>query len=423
MRNSIIAATVLTMGTALLVGFLSASVSATVVCTLYTGAGFTILLLLVNRVVHNRVIHPLQRLTSKAIALSTPSQEAYKAATIDFKSNDELALLERTLVGYYNKVQTVEMARWREVNAHAQTVAAARQGTMQMLDSLPFCCQVLNLQGLVLDCNSSCVDFFGFKSKEDFISRFNVLIFSPSYQTDGACSVDKWRQLFAHVLAVGSCEFEWTYFLDGEIVPVGVTLTRVLRASDVVIVSSSVDLRRTKKLEEEAHNGKHDFLTGIYNRRAFDIEVTEMLNKLKTTNGNLSILYMDIDFFKRYNDTYGHNEGDTCLKGVATALKGVGDELGILVARFGGEEFVVALEVTNENDAILVADKICTAVRGLQIPHKANEAAPYVTISVGVTTGRVTQESSIRPFIEMADSALYDSKQGGRNRYTYKAMD
>lgn len=420
MYKSVIVAVLFIVGNVFVVGLLTRKIIDIVVCTVYTSVGYLLLLWFVNKVVSNRVIKPLHMLIDKTEAMG---RGEFKAVTPVFKSNDELAVLERTIVGYYNHIQTVEWARVREVNAHIQTIEAARQGVMQMLDSLPFCCQVLNLQGLVLDCNNSCVEFFGFKSKEDYISRFNVLTFSPAYQTDGACSVDKWRQLITHVLLVGSCEFEWTYVIDGERVPVGVTLVRVFRGSEVVIVSSSVDLRRMKRLEEEAHNGKFDFLTGIYNRRAFDIEIAALMEKLKNVQGMLGLLYMDIDFFKKYNDTYGHNQGDTCLKSVANVLKAIGEELGILVARFGGEEFIVALEVRTESDALYVADKLCTQVRSLNIPHEASEVAPHVTLSVGVTVGRVTQDSSIRAFIERADAALYESKQGGRNRYTYKATD
>lgn len=417
-RGALVAGLLTLVGT-VLAGAITGSMVYSFLFGFYMVLCVSLVLWSIDRVVRNRVIKPLHMLTDKAVKL----KELPPSLTLDFKGNDELAVLERTLVGYYNEVQTVEWARLKEAYAHAQTAEVAKQGVMQMLDSLPFSCQVLTLQGQILDCNNSCVEFFGYKSKDDYVSSFNILTFSPAYQTDGACSVDKWRQLFTHVLVTGICEFEWTYYIDGELVPVGVTLTRVLRASDVVIVSSSVDLRRTKKLEEEAHNGKYDFLTGIYNRRAFDIEAGVLLASLKETGGKLAVLYMDIDFFKRYNDTYGHNEGDRCLKLVADRLRALGEELDILVARFGGEEFVVAFTVQDEARAIYVANLICTEVRALGIKHETNDAAPYVTLSIGVTVGSVSEGSVMRPFIETADAALYESKQGGRNRSTYIAKN
>ena len=175
----------------------------------------------------------------------------------------------------------------------------------------------------------------------------------------------------------------------------------------------------SKTIQDLFTKANVDALTGVYNRRFMENNLEHTMGLLSRTEGLLSILMLDIDFFKKYNDTYGHDQGDICLKKVAQALTSAVTRAGDFTARYGGEEFIAVLPNTDENGASFVADKLLERVRELDIPHSASSAAPYVTVSIGVTTGKVSFSLSWQDFIKRADEALYMSKQNGRNKYSY----
>ena len=132
---------------------------------------------------------------------------------------------------------------------------------------------------------------------------------------------------------------------------------------------------------------------------------------------------MDLDYFKKYNDTYGHKQGDECQKAVAGALSDSLLREGDYVARFGGEEFTAVLLNTDKDGIMLMAEKMLNNIRALGLPHEKNEAAGHVTISIGITSGKIRHEQNADDYIKQADKALYISKQNGRNRYTYLDME
>jgi len=162
-----------------------------------------------------------------------------------------------------------------------------------------------------------------------------------------------------------------------------------------------------------------DPLTGIYNRRYFDGSLKKIIKLHSRTGGYLSLLMIDIDHFKKYNDTYGHDAGDECLRIVAAALSQcvIRDE--DFVARYGGEEFVVVLPNTDKNGALLIAKRMLERVRECRIPHDTGDLADFVTVSIGVTTCIINHLQHGSDYIKAADKALYESKRNGRNRYTF----
>ena len=163
----------------------------------------------------------------------------------------------------------------------------------------------------------------------------------------------------------------------------------------------------------------YDMLTGIYNRRFLDENLVRLIKSISRSGGELSVMMIDIDYFKKYNDTYGHSEGDVCLKIVAETIAGSLSRADDFVVRYGGEEFAVVLPDTCKKGACLLAERILENIRAENIPHENSEAAKFVTVSIGVTTSDVTHEQSGEDYIKQADTALYHSKQKGRNRYTF----
>jgi diguanylate cyclase (GGDEF)-like protein len=174
-----------------------------------------------------------------------------------------------------------------------------------------------------------------------------------------------------------------------------------------------------------------DALSGIANRRAFDETLYEEWRRMLRHGTALSLLMIDVDYFKRFNDAYGHVAGDQCLRVVAHAVAGKARRAGELAARYGGEEFAVLLPQTGIGEACKLAEIICAAVRDCQIPHEQSGAAPHVTISVGVAsigkypdaTAAFSREGPAEAFsagatilVETADLALYRAKMAGRNQ-------
>ncbi|MDR0487081.1 MAG: diguanylate cyclase [Treponema sp.] len=166
----------------------------------------------------------------------------------------------------------------------------------------------------------------------------------------------------------------------------------------------------------------YDVLTNIYNRRFLDENLKRVVKSLARSGDILSLLMIDIDFFKNYNDTYGHIKGDDCLRAVAQVFKQSLLREEDFAARFGGEEFVVVMPHTNENGARKVANRLLENVRALKIPHEKSDAAPFITVSIGGTTGNVEYPQSMDDYIKRADEALYKSKQTGRNKFTYEKL-
>lgn len=157
-----------------------------------------------------------------------------------------------------------------------------------------------------------------------------------------------------------------------------------------------------------------DGLTGISNRRAFDTALEEEWRRACRTKVPLSLVLIDVDHFKRFNDHYGHQAGDDCLRAVATALAHCINRPGEMVARYGGEEFVVIVPSCDAENASKLAEKMRTAVEGLGLPHVASDTSAVVTISLGVTSLRL--EAPVKDLIAAADAALYQAKSSGRNR-------
>lgn len=161
-----------------------------------------------------------------------------------------------------------------------------------------------------------------------------------------------------------------------------------------------------------------DGLTGVANRRAFDEFVDRAWRQVRREQAPLSLLLMDVDYFKPFNDHYGHQAGDACLTRVAGALAAVVRRPGDLVARYGGEEFAIVLTGTDAGGAAAVAEAARASVAALGLSHVASSVSSHVTVSIGAATMRGGSET-VAALIAAADRALYAAKRAGRNRVAH----
>lgn len=187
-------------------------------------------------------------------------------------------------------------------------------------------------------------------------------------------------------------------------------------------IEAEEKLKKAYRLLENLSN--LDGLTHIPNRRHYNEVLKSEWSKSLFEKKKISLLMIDIDHFKAYNDTYEHLEGDRCLIQVANTLKSSIDSYGGLIARYGGEEFSVILSNTDEQDVALLAEKLRQKIEDLKIPHSGSKVSPYVTISVGCSTMTPTEGLTEKEVILRADKALYHSKNNGRNQISsYNQMN
>ena len=207
-----------------------------------------------------------------------------------------------------------------------------------------------------------------------------------------------------------------------------IVLAAKIRAMQRIIQMRQSLLVLTRKLDaanqELRRLSSLDGLTGIANRRHFDEVLMREWRRAMRNGEEVAVLMCDIDYFKPFNDSYGHQVGDECLKAVAHILQSQLRRPGDLVARYGGEEFAVVLPDTDVAGALQVAENLRAAVEALRITHRYSAAANVVTISVGVSTYQPRRgDAQWSALLKAADEALYRSKQAGRNRVSLSTGD
>lgn len=175
-----------------------------------------------------------------------------------------------------------------------------------------------------------------------------------------------------------------------------------------------------KQLEQDAFI---DSLTGIHNRRRFDQTLSIEWRRANRHGKQLSLAMVDIDYFKQYNDTYGHGAGDDALRQIANVMSNIINRSGELIARYGGEEFVVLLPEVGHNEAIRIAEQLRYSVEMLAIRHENSTVAPVMTISVGGVSMVPCANGTFVDLLTLADDQLYLAKRAGRNSVSWELPD
>lgn len=175
-------------------------------------------------------------------------------------------------------------------------------------------------------------------------------------------------------------------------------------------------ITRLQKINRLQTLSQVDELTQLANRRSFQDHLTKEWQRALRSHTPISLILCDVDYFKFYNDTYGHPEGDECLRQVARAIGKAVRRPDDLAARYGGEEFVVLLPNTTAEGAMQIAKDAAERVQALEIEHKSSQVSPYVSISLGVTTLIPKQDMAVSTLVDTADLGLYEAKRRGRNQ-------
>ncbi|MDP3857807.1 MAG: diguanylate cyclase [Stagnimonas sp.] len=210
---------------------------------------------------------------------------------------------------------------------------------------------------------------------------------------------------------------------DGSMLPVEINSMRVRVSNQDFLVAVARNISERRALEEHLRRlSLNDALTGIANRRAFEARLAEEWRRAGRSGAPLSLLLIDVDHFKAYNDTLGHLAGDEALRTVATRLQAALRRPEDLLARYGGEEFAVLLPATNTAGATLFAHHLLSSLHRAALPHPASPTAEHVTVSIGGSSTERFAERSASALIASADAALYRAKAGGRDRVEFNSL-
>lgn len=190
----------------------------------------------------------------------------------------------------------------------------------------------------------------------------------------------------------------------------------------VVIARVNTHLTLKRQADTLRAQANLDGLTGIYNRRSFDQKLQEECRRHRRYGVPLALAIIDVDHFKKFNDLYGHQEGDECLQQVAAIIHSCAKRPGEMAARYGGEEFAVILPASDLDSARQFGEMLCDRVRQLAIPHQGSEQFGIVSVSIGVTSLQPRDDEAQQNLIAAADMALYMAKNAGRNRVVAEAL-
>lgn len=291
-----------------------------------------------------------------------------------------------------------------ESEARMRTLFESTSDAVMMLDETKF-----------FDCNQAALQMFGCDSKDVFISKHPADL-SPMTQACGMDSETLANQHIEQAMREGSARFDWIHqrLDNSQVFDAEVLLNAITWGGKNLLQAVVRDITERKRLLEELERQAHiDFLTGISSRGYFMQQAEQELTRTVRYNCNLSIFMLDIDHFKKINDTYGHKCGDLVLKKLAATCQQVLREVDI-IGRIGGEEFAILLPETDKEQAIEVAERLREAIGNAEVAIE-NGLPVRFTASIGVTS-LTGEDKNMDVLLNIADKALYQAKNAGRNK-------
>jgi diguanylate cyclase (GGDEF)-like protein/PAS domain S-box-containing protein len=324
---------------------------------------------------------------------------------------------------------------FKELSEREKNLVSTQQKLLNIIEFLPDATFVVDADKKVISWNRAIEEMTGLK-KEDILGKGDSMYSVPFYGEKRLMLVDylflddqkaylEFEKQYDLVERKGNTLFAESFrpsIFGGKGAYIWAKASPLFDSEGTIVgaIESVRDITKRKQAEEKLKAlSTLDGLTGLVNRRHFEEYFDREWKRSVRTGKPLSLVMCDIDYFKYYNDTYGHLQGDECLRKVAGALQKAVNRAGDLVARFGGEEFIVVLPETDPEGAVKVAEMLREKVESLKIEHKKSPVSSYLTISLGVATAVPSREDAARELISSADMALYQAKKEGRNRVSF----
>jgi diguanylate cyclase (GGDEF)-like protein/PAS domain S-box-containing protein len=295
-------------------------------------------------------------------------------------------------------------------------------------------------KGLIKTFNPAAEKLFGYSTDEVVGQKINILMPEP-YSSEHDSYMEKYQKTRVKKI-IGIGREVIGMHKDGSVFPIRLSVGEAEVNGELIFVGIIHDITEFKKQESELKEHRDhlqalvdqrtselslvneklrelanlDSLTNLPNRRFFDETLQKEIQRATRHRHPLSLLMCDIDFFKQYNDTYGHIEGDECLISVAECLTDSFKRASDFPARYGGEEFSVILPHTDDEDALTACESLMANLKNLAIPHSSSTISDCVTMSIGLVTLESDINIEVNDFIKAADEALYKAKRTGRNK-------
>ncbi|MBU1191765.1 MAG: diguanylate cyclase [Gammaproteobacteria bacterium] len=301
------------------------------------------------------------------------------------------------------------LERTQEVQDLAQAMEASGEAIL-----------ITDRDGIIKYANQACLRLNGY-SKAELIGQHTRI-----FRGDASAAVnyaDLWPSIQSGKMWIGDLV---NVRKDGSRYNAHLTIAPILREDNSLdgYVGIQSDITFRKQAEQRLQNANQELdrlatedpLTAIANRRVFDRDLEEEWARARRANTSITLIMIDIDYFKTYNDSFGHQQGDTCLQQVAQALSQVLSRPADRAARYGGEEFAVLLPDTTINGGIEVAETIRQRIKSLELPAADTEVSPYVSVSLGVASMVPQPDQTAMALLQAADQALYKAKKSGRDR-------
>lgn len=299
----------------------------------------------------------------------------------------------------------------------------------------------IDTQGIITSYNKAAQHIFGYTAEEALGASINLLIPESYHSRHNEHLAEYAKTHSSNIMGIGREVVGKRK--DGNLFPMDLAISNAQVGKQIIFTGVVRDITQRKQVEAELERhrehleeqvkertqalenankqleelARKDSLTGIANRRVFNSILKLELNRASRNRTALTLMMADIDYFKKYNDGYGHLAGDSCLIKVAKIAEKTFQRAGDLVARYGGEEFAVVLPSTSSTEAEHLAQQLLNAINQQDIEHEFSEVANHVTISIGVVTVVPSNSLTDKLLIKAADDALYQAKQSGRNRY------
>lgn len=348
--------------------------------------------------------------------------------TEERRMDGSVAYFEEQAVGLYNDADELLgcFIAQRDITERKQTEAtlqAQQQFLQQVIDAIPSALFVKDKDGYFVLVNKVCAVIYG-TTPEQLIGRRDQDFNSDRQQIDEFLTNNDQTMLTGETQVFldepiyhPEHGLRWYQTIISSFVGINGEVQGIIgncidvsdrKASELALKQLNLELERLATL---------DSLTQLANRRRFDDYLGQEWQRLAREERPLSLILLDIDCFKAYNDHYGHPQGDDCLIQVAQTIAQAVQRSADLVARYGGEEFAIILPNTDKEGAIAITETIRAAIHAVAIPHPVSQVSDVITVSLGIATVVPWPDQAFSTLVSQADQALYEAKQQGRNRY------